>query len=91
MKTQGPDFAIPYLHNGEVHVYVPDFIVRLRITPPRHLILETKGFDPLEQVKQATADRWVSATNADASFGTLSFAMVKKTMKFNEAVKWATR
>ena len=29
VKNQGLGFAIPYLHNGRLHDYVPDFIVRL--------------------------------------------------------------
>jgi hypothetical protein len=36
---------------------VPDFIVRLKTDgPPSYLILETKGFDDLEEVKRAAAD-----------------------------------
>jgi hypothetical protein len=40
-------FAIPYIHNGQPHDHVPDFIVRLANTPATWLILETKGFDDL--------------------------------------------
>ena len=67
MKNAGLGFAIPYLHNGQLHDYVPDFIVRLKTDPPRHLILETKGYDPLEEVKRAAAERWVAAVNADGT------------------------
>ena len=56
VKNAGLGFAIPYLHNGQMHDYVPDFIIRLRTDPPVHLILETKGFDPLEEVKRAAAE-----------------------------------
>ena len=52
MKNAGLGFAIPYLHNGQPHDYVPDFIIRLKTEPPRYLILETKGYDPLEEVKR---------------------------------------
>jgi hypothetical protein len=34
-----------------------------------HVILETKGFDPLEEVKRAAAERWVAAVNADGNCG----------------------
>jgi len=34
-----------------------------------HLILETKGYDPLEEIKAQAARRWVDAVNADGSFG----------------------
>jgi hypothetical protein len=35
-----------------MHDYIPDFIVALRDSPQAHLILETKGYDPLTEVKQ---------------------------------------
>ncbi len=49
VKNQGLGFAIPYLHNGQQHNYVPDFIVKL--DNGVRLVLETKGHDPLEHVK----------------------------------------
>lgn len=78
VKNAGLGFAVPYLHNGQMHDYVPDFIVRLNADPPRHLILETKGYDPLEEVKRAAAERWVSAVNADGTFGQWAYAIAKK-------------
>ena len=74
VKNAGLGFAIPYLHNGEPHEYVPDFIVRLK-SPPVHLILETKGFDPLAEIKAQAATRWIRAVNAEGSFGTWRYAM----------------
>src|SRR5262249_44247621 len=65
VKNSGLGFAVPYLHNGQMHDYVPDFIVRLKTEPTIHVVLETKGYDPLESVKRASAERWVSAVNAD--------------------------
>lgn len=38
-------------------------------------ILETKGYDPLREVKEAAADRWVNAVNIDGSFGKWRFRM----------------
>ena len=78
VKNAGLGFAIPYLHNGEPHDYVPDFIIRLRGEPTRHLILETKGFDPLMEVKQQAAMRWVNAVNADGSYGRWNYAVARK-------------
>ena len=46
-KNAGLGFSIPYLHNGQPHEYVPDFIIRLAGEPDRYLVLETKGFDEL--------------------------------------------
>ncbi len=78
VKNSGLGFAIPYLHNGEPHDYVPDFIVRIKREPTRYLILETKGFDPLMEVKAQAAARWVNAVNADGSFRQWCYAVVRK-------------
>ena len=79
VKNAGLGFAIPYFHNGQPHDYVPDFIVRLKAEgPPSHLILETKGYDPLEEVKRAAADRWVSAVNADGRYGRWQYAVARR-------------
>jgi len=65
------------VHNGQSHDYIPDFIVRLAGRPDEHLILETKGFDELAEVKAAAAERWVSAVNADGDFGRWRYAMAR--------------
>ncbi|MBI3736153.1 DEAD/DEAH box helicase family protein [Candidatus Sumerlaeota bacterium] len=78
VKNQGLGFAIPYLHNGQMHDYVPDFIIRLRDgNPPMQVILETKGFDPLEEIKKQAAERWVAAVNADGTYGRWAYRLVK--------------
>jgi type III restriction enzyme len=82
VKNAGLGFAIPYLHDGQMHDYMPDFIARL-VSPgdggkPRYLILETKGYDPLDEVKEAAAQRWCAAVNADGRWGTWRFAMARK-------------
>jgi type III restriction enzyme len=73
VKNQGLGLAIPYLHNGQQHSYVPDFIARLENGV--HLILETKGHDDLEEVKTQAAERWVRAVDADGSFGEWRYAI----------------
>ncbi len=84
VKNAGRGFALPYLHNGAPHDFVPDFLIRLKPAPrpaserPVYLILETKGYDPLQEVKAAAAERWVSAVNADGQFGRWAFRMVTK-------------
>jgi type III restriction enzyme len=55
VKNAGLGFAVPYLHNGQMHDYQPDFILRLETKAERYLIVETKGFDPLKDVKKAAA------------------------------------
>jgi len=77
-KNAGLGFAIPYLHNGQPHDYIPDFVIRLRGPDPVHLILETNGFDELADIKTQAAQRWVDAVNAEGSFGTWKYSLVKK-------------
>jgi type III restriction enzyme len=57
VKNSGLGFAIPYFHNGQPHEYIPDFLARLNGPTAQHLILETKGFDPEAEIKQAAALR----------------------------------
>jgi hypothetical protein len=78
VKNAGLGFAIPYIHNGKSHDYVPDFIIRLKSEPPTHLILETKGFDDLAEVKSAAALRWVAAVNADGKMELWHYEIARK-------------
>jgi type III restriction enzyme len=77
VKNAGLGFAIPYLHNGQTHDYQPDFVVKLKSNPGAYLILETKGFDELADVKAASAARWVSAVNADGRHGRWLYRQVR--------------
>lgn len=79
VKNAGLGFAVPYLYNGQMHDYMPDFIVRLKTDPAVHVIVETKGYDPLEDVKRAAAERWVAAVNAEGSYGRWAYRVAKKT------------
>lgn len=76
VKNQGLGFAIPYLHAGQQHNYIPDFIIRLKNR--MCLILETKGYDVLKDVKTQAARRWVSAVNAEGSYGQWEYVVVDK-------------
>jgi type III restriction enzyme len=77
VKNAGLGFAIPYLHNGRPHDYIPDFIVRFAGQADLHLILETKGYDELADVKASAAERWVAAVNADGQHGRWQYAMAR--------------
>src|SRR5260370_12683526 len=79
VKNAGLGFAIPYLHNDQMHDYMPDFIVRLKGDPAMHLIVETKGYDPVADVKKAAAERWVAVVNAEGSYGRWSYELTNKT------------
>jgi type III restriction enzyme len=76
VKNQGLGFAIPYLHNGQQHSYIPDFIVRLN--NGIQLILETKGHDELEDVKTQAAERWVRAVNAEGGYGEWRYTVTRE-------------
>ncbi len=69
VKNERLGFTIPYFHNGAEHDYIPDFIIRLNTSKSNYLILETKGWDELREVKQAAAMRWCNAINADGKHG----------------------
>jgi type III restriction enzyme len=86
-KNAGLGFAIPYLHNGQMHEYVPDFLIRLTSDSSRYLILETKGFDALEEVKRAAAERWVGAVNADGTYGKWCYRVAKKPADVDDIIR----
>jgi type III restriction enzyme len=78
VKNAGLGFAIPYLHNGQMHDYEPDFILRMKGEPALTVILETKGYDPLKDVKRQAAERWVAAVNASGRFGSWRYQLIEK-------------
>jgi type III restriction enzyme len=80
VKNAGLGFTIPYLHDGQMHDYIPDFIIRLVSSDglPTHLILETKGYYLLDDVKAAAAERWCAAVNEDGRYGEWRFAMARR-------------
>jgi type III restriction enzyme len=84
VKNQGLGLGIPYLHDGQPHEYVPDFVVRLDTGVK--VILETKGHDPLEEVKSQAARRWIDAVNADARHGEWRYAIVHEMAAVPEAI-----
>ena len=91
MKNAGLGFGIPYVHNGEQHEYIPDFIIRLDTEEERYLIIETKGHDDLKDIKKAAAERWCKAVNANGSYGQWTYRMAMSVeavlMLLNAAVK----
>ncbi len=87
VKNSGLGLAIPYLHNGQSHDYVPDFIARPRSAGASFIILETKGYDPLKEIKRQAALRWVSAVNAEGTFGHWTYVLVSSPEKIPEAIQ----
>ena len=66
------------LHNGQMHDYMPDFIIRFKDVPDHYLILETKGYDPQADIKAQAAKRWVNAVNADGQYGHWAYTLARK-------------
>lgn len=71
-----------YIQAGETPRQVegrrPSFIIRSAVGDGGEFlntILETKGYDPLREVKEAAAVRWANAVNADGRFGRWRFRM----------------
>lgn len=76
VKNAGLGFGIPYFNNGEPHEFIPDFVIRFKDRENFHLILETKGYDKLRDIKESAAKRWCAAVNHHGGFGTWEFKMV---------------
>ncbi len=87
VKNSGLGFAIPYLHNDQMHDYIPDFIIRTIGEPGINLILETKGYDPLAEFKANAAERWVKAVNAQGGYGKWAYCMVRDPAQVREAIE----
>ena len=86
VKNQNLGFTIPYTLNGEERGYIPDFIVRLALTPnpsPKdgrgeptlNLILEVSGEARKDKAAKAATARnlWVPAVNNHGGFGRWAF------------------
>ena len=66
--------------------YLPDSLASLAGGRIRHLILETKGYGPMKDVKTQAAQRWVRAVNANGSYGSWMYDVVSDMSKVGEAV-----
>jgi type III restriction enzyme len=70
------DFAIPYEFYGVAHLFMPDFLVRLRSGTT--LVLEVKGFvSEQDEAKFQAAKRWASAVNNWGRMGRWAFHAAK--------------
>lgn len=87
VKNSGLGFAIPYLHAGQGHDYLPDFIVRLQQDAPSFVIVETKGHDERLQEKQNAAERWISAVNQDGRFGRWRYLLLRNRAAIAEEIQ----
>jgi len=71
VKNDHLGFEIPYVFQGIVKKYRPDFLIRL--TNGRYLVLETKGKETdQDKTKREFLKEWVLAVNERGGFGTWS-------------------
>lgn len=74
-------FEIPYLCQGVVRKYRPDFLVRLE--SGKMLILETRGEESeQDRVKLRYPEEWVQAVNAHGGFGRWRWAVARNPARF---------
>ncbi len=63
---------------------------RLKDVPGTTIILETKGFDPLAEVKASAAARWVNAVNAEGSHGRWRYELARSVSSVGERSQQST-
>ncbi len=77
VKNDHIGFEIPYIYQGIIHKYRPDFIIKL--TNGTHLIIEVKGQDTQQdKTKREFLDEWVRAVNEFGGFGKWKWDVVKE-------------
>ena len=89
-NDQHVGLTVPYEYQQQRHVYVPDFVVRLR--NEKMVLLEIKGrggeIRAPDQVlaKNAAARKWVAAVNNNGRFGTWEFEICRDLAKLRGAL-----
>ncbi len=77
VKNDHLGFHIPYVYNGVVRMYRPDFIIRL--ASGDFLVLETKGRqNEQDDTKHAYMNEWAKAVSEHGGFGRWRFAVSTK-------------
>lgn len=89
VKNAGLGFAIPYVHAGQGHDYVPDFIARLDADECFQVIVETKGYDERLGEKKSAAERWVRAVNEDGRYGKWAYLLLRDRAVIAEEIQAA--
>lgn len=74
VKNDHLGFTIHYTYQGIDHIYIPDFLIRLK--NGAMLVLEVKGRDTQQdRTKREFLAEWVNAVNAHGGFGQWSWAV----------------
>lgn len=83
-KNHNLGFEVPYLKEGEPHMYWPDFLIRLDAPEPTTLVIEVKGFRGHDAMLKAETMRhkWVPAVNRLGKFGRWGFAELRDVYDF---------
>lgn len=86
VKNDHLGFEIPYLYNGIVHKYRPDFLIILK--NGKRLILEVKGQETdQDKAKRQALSEWVKAVNAYGGFGLWESAVSKNPSDIEVIIK----
>ena len=79
VRNEGLYFEVPYVLEGIQHVYMPDFIVRVKVGEGEedvlNVVLEVKGYrgESANEKKHAMETCWVPGVNALGEYGTWAF------------------
>lgn len=97
VKNDHLGFTIPYVHRGQSHSYVPDFLLRLQpqfdgdVT--RTLIVEVSGAQkspgPTAQKARTARDVWCPAVNSEGRFGRWGYLEVTEMTGVRESLRSA--
>lgn len=89
VKNDHLNFEIPYLYQGVVRKYRPDFLIRL--VNGDMLVLETKGQNTAQDLaKQQSLDEWVRAINTHGGFGRWRWAVATSPGEIRDILMQAT-
>jgi type III restriction enzyme len=92
VKNDHLDFDIPYVHAGQSHRYIPDFLVRLADEPgddlARTLIVEVSGSQkspgPTAAKANTARNQWCTAVNNDGKFGRWGYVEIGSMLNAEE-------
>ena len=91
MKNDHLGFVIPYRADGSSRKYLPDFIVELDSGARSRWIVEIKGEERPEDLKnKAAAQRWVQAVNRYGRFGRWSYHYLRHPSDLAQELAQAT-
>ncbi|MGJ9422393.1 BPTD_3080 family restriction endonuclease [Aeromicrobium sp. CF3.5] len=95
-KNDRLGFAIPYVHKGVNHAYLPDFLVRLTHREgdvQRFLIIEVSGGQKSPGSTREKADtalnRWCPAVNNDGGFGRWGYVEITTMIDLRQQIQAA--